>query len=70
MFVCRVSYFSGWDVDFSEDPSVNWPSQKVSLLPSQFVVGLANGWADNVRSVLIMPEQAGVAYAALNVSSL
>lgn len=48
---------AGWLVPFSDDPSVGWPSQVVNLAPSQFVIALANGWADGVRSVLIMPQK-------------
>lgn len=62
---------NGWFVDFSSDPASNWPSQNVSLAPSQLVIGLANGWAGGPaggpapKSILIMPEDAGTAYAAL-----
>ena len=59
---------AGWAVGFDADPALGWPAQRVALAPSQLVVGLANGWAGGggaPKSVLIMPEEVGVAYAAL-----
>jgi len=62
------SLYAGWTVDFASDSSLGWPAQRVSLAPTQLVVGLANGWAGGggvPKSVLIMPQEVGVAWAAL-----
>jgi hypothetical protein len=57
---------AGWDVDFSSDPALSWPSQRVTLNRTQAVIGLANGWADGSRAILMMPEEVGAAWAALS----
>lgn len=56
---------AGWVVDFSSDPTVSWPTQRVSVDPSRLLIGLANGWAGGYhpKSLLIMPEEVGAAYA-------
>ena len=46
-------------VDFASDPTSGLESQKVSVKQSKLIVGLGNGWCDNKRSLLIMPEEAG-----------
>jgi chitinase len=62
--------YAGWKVDFSSDPSVNWPTQHVSLNPTQVVIGLANGWADPSRCLLIWPTEVGAAYNNLKAKGL
>lgn len=59
---------NGWTVNFSQDPPSGLPDQVVSLLPSQLVIGLANAWAGNAKSLLIMPEDVGIAYRYLNAT--
>ncbi len=59
---------AGWVVDFSSAPELAFPSALVQLPPSQLVIGLANGWAGGAgvpRALLIMPQEVGVAWAAL-----
>ena len=56
---------NGWFVDFSSDPEAGISSQVVRVAPSQLVIGLANGWAGNEKSVLLMPADVGTAWAAL-----
>jgi hypothetical protein len=46
-------------VDFASDPTSGLESQIVSVKQSVLIVGLANGWAGNSRTVLIMPSEAG-----------
>lgn len=72
----RVEYLSawvpqllnGWFVDFSSDPSFDLSSQIVSIKQSALCIGIANGWADNSRNVLLMPDEAGQAYADLKAA--
>ena len=58
---------AGWLVRFGDDSALDFPSQRVALPLPQLVVGLANGWAGgfHAKSVLIMPEELGVAYREL-----
>jgi len=58
---------SGWEVDFGSDPAAGWPTQRVAVPPEKLIVGLANGWAGGFhpKSLLIMPEEVGAAWAAL-----
>lgn len=55
----------GWQVDFSSDKAVNWPSQRVSLNATQVVIGLANGWSDGTRALLVDPTLVGKGYDSL-----
>lgn len=58
---------SGWWVNFSSDPSVDWPSQGVAIPAPQLVIGLANAWAgpEENRTIFIYPADAAQAYARL-----
>jgi chitinase len=57
----------GWICDFGSDPSVNYSSTKVSLLPSQLVLGFSRGsGGGTAKSVFIEPVDAGKAYKALD----
>lgn len=58
----------GWSVDFSSDPAVALPTQRVALLPSQVLLGVRNGWSDGAggaKSLLVMPDDCGAAWRAL-----
>ena len=57
----------GWEVGFSADPGLGFSSRAVAVQPPQLIVGLANGWAGGFhpKSLLIMPEEVGAAFAAL-----
>ena len=46
-------YFDGWRVDFGNEKELNWPSANISVKPTQFVVGLANAWADNQKTLFM-----------------
>lgn len=61
--------YDGWQLDFASDPASGVPSQAVSLPPSRTVLGLANGWADNAKSLLIMPDDVGAAFARLGAAA-
>lgn len=58
----------GWEVDFSSDPSFHYSSTKVGVRNTTLCIGIANGWADNKKNILIMPDQLASAYAALAAS--
>ena len=62
---------AGWWVGFGSDTGAGWPSQRVAVPPEKLIVGLANGWAGGFhpKSVLIMPEEVGAAWAALGAGS-
>lgn len=49
---CKM-YFDGWQVDFASEKDMDWPNDKVAILPTQFVVGLANAWADNSKTLFM-----------------
>jgi hypothetical protein len=61
-------YLDGFEVDFSSVPALNWPSQRVRLNASQVVIGLANGWADPTRVLLVEPSEVGKSYNALKAA--
>jgi hypothetical protein len=46
-------YIEGWKVDYSSDPSMNLSPQTVRVHPSQLVIGLANGWANNEKFLFL-----------------
>ena len=58
---------AGWQVDFSSDPSINWPSGLVNVPAGRLALGLANGWAGgpSPKSVLIMPSDVAGAWSIL-----
>jgi hypothetical protein len=58
--------YRGWDVDFSNSSVTT----HLSIPPTQLVIGLANGWADGTKSLLVWPEEAGVAYEHLKQFNL
>ena len=64
------SLVNGWMVDFASVPALQLDSQIVKVNKTAVVIGLANGWAGNSRTVLIYPEQVGVAHAALKTQGL
>lgn len=56
-------------VDFSSDPSVEMPSQKVRLPLSKLLLGLANGWAhDSPKAIYISSAEVKAAYSSLVAS--
>jgi chitinase len=60
------SLYRGWDVSFSNSSS---PTH-LTIPPTQLVIGLANGWADGAKSLLVWPEEVGAAYEHLSQSNL
>jgi beta-glucosidase len=53
-------------VDFSDDTSVNMPSQLVRLPLSKLLLGFANGWAhDSPKALLIYSTEVKAAYTSL-----
>jgi chitinase len=61
---------TGWFVDFASAPEFNLPSQFVAIRPDCLCIGLANGWADNKKTILVKPADAGRAYAVLKQMGL
>lgn len=61
-FVNLVS--SGWIIETGNQAS----EAIVKIPPSQLVIGLANGWADNRKFLLIWPEDLEDGYNALNLA--
>lgn len=59
-FVERIS--TGWLVEFSSDPALNYDSSVVSVAPDRLVIGLANGWAGDGKFLLIYPADVSKAY--------
>lgn len=58
-----TSVLNGWNISFPKD---NYTIQsQVILSQSQLVIGLANGWADGSKSLLVWPEQVEIAYEKL-----
>lgn len=55
----------GWMVDFSSAPEYGITSQNISVQKTALCIGIANGWADNIKNILIMPNEAEIAYNAL-----
>jgi chitinase len=47
------NYYNGWIVNYEQDPIVNLPSQLVRIKPSQMIIGLANGWANNEKFLFL-----------------
>jgi chitinase len=58
---------SGWEVDFSSDPSIGLKTQNVTVLKSQLVIGLANAWAGPrpAQCLLVYPDEAQTAWEEL-----
>jgi hypothetical protein len=57
--------YHGWDVFFNSTLPTH-----ISIPPTQLVIGFANGWADGTKSLLVWPEEVGVAYDHLSQLSL
>ncbi|KAI9141770.1 hypothetical protein BKA69DRAFT_1072603 [Paraphysoderma sedebokerense] len=58
-FLCDFtkSVTNGWTINFDSVPEANWPSRVVKVEAERLVIGLANGWANNEKFLLIRPEQ-------------
>lgn len=56
----------GWYVNFSSDVEISWNSRVVQIPPARLVIGLANGWADNTKFLLLDSTEVGLAYQYLN----
>jgi beta-glucosidase len=56
-----------YQVNFDEDPTLNYPSQKVSLPLSKLVFGFANGWAadSGEKTLFFEPKDIDTAYQNL-----
>jgi hypothetical protein len=66
-----VHLFSrGWIVDFTKCKTCtnkggeNLGKVKISVPPSRFVIGLANGWADGAKSLFVDPIDVGKSYTS------
>ncbi|KAJ3124377.1 hypothetical protein HK100_011256 [Physocladia obscura] len=64
-YVTRVSAESGWPVEFSDDPDLDFADALVSVQSTRIVIGLANAWANGVKALLVMPDQLEKAYTEL-----
>lgn len=56
--------YNGWNVSLSDTPA------HLSIPSTQLVIGLANGWADGSKTLLVWPEEAGIAYEYLSQFNL
>ena len=66
-----TTLYSGWTVDFSSDPELNFTSQTVTVPASKLVIGLANAWAATVNGVvLILPSNLGPVHQALAAKAM
>ena len=59
-----LAYYAGWSVNFGSSGAVQWGSQRVSVPPAQFVIGLPNGWADG-KITVVGSADAALAYSQL-----
>ncbi|KAJ3354400.1 hypothetical protein HDU83_005325 [Entophlyctis luteolus] len=55
-FVEKISR-SPWTVRFSLDPDVGLNDMKIAVPHDKLVIGLANGWANDGKFLLVMPDQ-------------
>lgn len=60
----------GWIVEFSTDPELFWNTARVQVPPSRLVIGLANGWADNSKFLLLNSTEVGWGYKYLEGKGL
>lgn len=61
---------NGWYVDFSSAPEISWSSTMVKLPPTRLVIGLANGWANSSRVLLLNSSEVSLGYRYLNEMGL
>jgi chitinase len=59
-----------YQVNFEEDPTLNYPSQRVALPLSKLVFGFANGWAagPDEKAIFFDPKDIDTAYQSLTES--
>jgi hypothetical protein len=63
-------FYDGWLVDFGSDPALDWPTQQVVVNQTQLVIGLANGWTDGSRALLLWPGDVEAGWNALKAKGL
>lgn len=56
----------GWNVEFSSDPEILWNTARVHVPSSKLVIGLANGWADNTKFLLLNSTEVELGYKYLH----
>lgn len=56
----------GWNVEFSSDPEILWKTTIVQVPASRLVIGLANGWADNSKFLLLNSKEIELGYKYLD----
>lgn len=56
----------GWNVEFSSDPDIFWNTSRVQVPAERLVIGLANGWADNSKFLLLNSTEIGLSYKYLS----
>jgi len=63
---------AGWEINFSSDPDMGIETQRMRVVPTQLVIGLANGWAGPRpdKFLLVYPEEARQAYEILQARGL
>lgn len=62
-----VQHFQrGWMVEFSADPEIFWNTTRVQVPAARLVVGLANGWADNTKFLLLNSTEVALGYKHLH----
>lgn len=58
-------FHRGWIVEFSSDPELFWNTTRVQVPSTRLVIGLANGWADNTKFLLLNSTEVGWGYKYL-----
>lgn len=61
---------TGWYVDFSSAPEFSWTSRMVQVPPTKLVIGLANGWANSSKVLLLNSSEVALGYRYLNEMGL
>jgi len=61
----------GWNINFQQDPELQYPFQEKIQIPSQrIVIGLANGWAGDGKFLLLYPDEVQRVYEMLKLQKL
>jgi len=62
----------GWEINFSSDPDIGIETQRVRVIPTQLVIGLANGWAGPrpEKFLLVYGDEARQAYEILTARGI
>lgn len=56
----------GWNINFSADRDISWNATFLKVPSDKLVIGLANGWADNTKFLLLNSTEVGIGYKYLS----